>query len=148
MNFIKDELIHLVLTLGVFVLFYWHYQDWQLIIPALFFGFLIDVDHLFDYFAYFGVNFSLVNFAKVNSYTVPAGKVYVLLHGWEYVILFSLLGWLFENKLDVPGLAMIIMVSYLVHLVKDNFSSTHQPLAYSIIYRYLNHFTLAGFCGK
>lgn len=145
MAFIKDELIHLILTLGVAGVFYWRYRNWRLIIAALIFGFLTDIDHLFDYFAYFGLNFSLMRFINVNNYMLPSAKIYVPFHAWEYIPILGLIGLTFEKRLKIEGLMMTIVVAYFIHLLKDNFSFPHHPLAYSLIYRWLNNFSLKSF---
>lgn len=142
----RDELIHLLLSLLVGLLAYFRFnQNWYLIVVALFFGLLIDVDHFFDYFAYFGITFSPEDFFNVCSYMKPAGKIYVLLHGWEYLLVFGLASFYLERKLKLKGLVFTVFFSYLFHLLWDNTSLNHQSMAYSLIYRALNDFDLKNF---
>lgn len=142
-----SELQHFLLTLAIALLLFWRYRDWRLIPVCFFFGFLIDVDHLFDYFAYYGLSFNLSRFFDVCSYIEPAGKIYVLLHGWEYVVLFWLIARWFGKRRNLRGLEWAVSLPYFGHLLIDNFSFSHHPLAYSLIFRLLNNFSLVSFNG-
>ena len=144
MRLLVDELIHFLLSLTVGLFFSFKFGNPWLLLAALFFGFLIDVDHLFDCLAYYKRKFSLKKFFDVKAYMKGSGKVYVLLHGWEYVIVF----WLIGRWLGVAGLEWTISLSYLLHLCWDNFSFRHHPLGYFFTYRFLNDFTLESFRGR
>jgi len=139
--FLKHELVHLILTLIIAGAFWLNFHDWHLLIACFLVGFLIDIDHLFDYFHFFGLKFKLKEFLNVESYIKPAAKVYVVLHGWEYIVLF----WLIGRWIGVPGLEWAMSFSYLSHLLWDNFSFKHHPLAYSFINRLINNFNLEAF---
>ncbi|PIR73431.1 MAG: hypothetical protein COU40_02455, partial [Candidatus Moranbacteria bacterium CG10_big_fil_rev_8_21_14_0_10_35_21] len=72
--------------------------------PTLTFGFsflgavLIDLDHFIDYFLAFGFNFKLDYFTHGYQF-LKSDKIYVLFHGWEYVIIFLILGlFIFKSK--------------------------------------------------
>jgi len=139
------ELIHLFITLLVGIFIWWRYKNWRLILVVFLFGFFIDVDHWFDYFAWFGLKINLRNFFNVSSYIHTAGKTYIPLHGWEWLPIFWLTGKLIGRKIKMRGLEWAILFSYLGHLLWDNFSFSHHPLAYSFIYRLVNNFNLKSF---
>ncbi len=145
MNFLKDELIHLILALIIGVFFYLKRRDWRLILGALIFGFFVDVDHLFDYFLYFGLKFKLSDFLNVTTYMMSAEKIYVLFHGWEFVIPLWLGGKWLGKRFKIRDLEWVISFAYLGHLFWDNFGISAHPLAYSFIYRLLNGFSLESF---
>jgi len=141
------ELIHFLLT-SLIALFFWHrFKDKRLILVIFFFGFFIDIDHWFDYFVHFGLVINLKNFFNVASYVYPSGKVYIPLHGWEFIIIFWLTGKLIGRKIKMRGLEWAISFAYLGHLLWDNFSFVHHPLAYSFIFRLINNFSLKSFSG-
>lgn len=147
LNFLGHETIHLILTALIAGFLFWRFKDWRLVIVAFLVGIFIDIDHWFDYFAYFGLKINLSDFFNVASYVIPAGKIYVLLHGWEFVIPLWLIGRWLGEKFKIRGLEWAVGLSYLGHLLWDNFSFSHHPLAYSFIYRLLNNFSLASFTG-
>ena len=145
MNFLKDELVHLVLVLTVGIFFYLKHRDWRLFLGAFSFGFLIDIDHLFDYFLYFGFKFNLSSFLDVTTYMMPAEKIYVLFHGWEFIPLVWLIGKWMNRRFKIKNLEWAVSLAYLSHLIWDWIGVSTHPLAYSSIYRLLNNFSLISF---
>lgn len=141
------EFIHFFLTSVVAIFIWWRYKDWRLILAVFLFGIFIDIDHWFDYFAYFGPVINFRNFFNVATYVHGGNKVYIPLHGWEFLIVFWLIGYFLEKKLKMKGLKWAMTTAYLGHLLWDNFSFSHHPLAYSFIYRWLNNFSLKSFNG-
>lgn len=136
-----SELEHFLLTLGIALFFFWRYRDWRVIPFCFFFGFFIDVDHLFDYFSYYGLDFELSRFLSVN-YMGYSGKVYVLLHGWEYLLPFWFLGRWLGKKWKIKKLEWAVCLAYLGHLLIDHLSFSHHLLIYSFIHRLINGFRL------
>jgi len=139
------ELIHLILTTIIGFFIYRRYHNWRLVIICFIFGFFIDIDHWFDYFLYFGTNFNLKDFFNVTSYVTVGGKAYIPLHGWEYIVIFTIIGQMIEKITKIPGLTWAIVLSYSAHLIFDNFAFPHHILAYSFIYRLSNHFNQISF---
>ncbi|MBN1263819.1 MAG: hypothetical protein JW991_05720 [Candidatus Pacebacteria bacterium] len=144
---VLSEFQHLSLTMGIAFLLFVHFRDWRLLPVCFFFGFLIDLDHWLDYFFYFGLKISLSNFFKVASYTAASGKVYLFLHGWEWVIIFWFLGRYLGSNWRIKGLKWAICLPYLGHLLVDHFSFYHHPLAYSFVFRLLTGFSTTSFDG-
>lgn len=142
-----SELQHLALSLIIFVFLFWRFRDWRLFGLCLFVGVLIDFDHLIDYFLYNGFTFNLMDFLTVQRYMIPSGKIYVLFHGWEYLPVFWFLGKWLEKKFKIKGLVWSICLSYLGHLIIDNFSYIHHPMGYSVIYRLFNNFSIQSIAG-
>jgi len=137
MKLLIDELVHFSLAFLVGVICYLNFGNPWLILVALAFGFLIDVDHLFDYFAHFGFKFNLKEFLQIN-YMESSGKIFVLLHAWELVPVFWLVGFCFE----VPGLSWTMSGAYLGHLLWDQVHFPHHPLMYFLIFRSHHKFNL------
>lgn len=143
--FFFHELIHLLITVLISFFIWRRFRDFRLILVVFLFGIFIDIDHWFDYFAWFGSKINLSNFFNVTSYIHPSGKVYIPLHGWEFILPFWLMGKYLEKKFKIKGLEWSISISYLGHLLWDNFSFTHHPLAYSFLFRLINNFSLKSF---
>lgn len=145
MPLIYSELGHLFITLLIGAYLYKKYRLW-FIWPAVFLtGFLLDIDHLFDYFLYYGPQFSLDTFLQTNHF-VDAQTVYVPLHSWEISILLIFLGIKSEPK-KVQALFLALGLSLGGHLIWDQITNPANILAYSFIYRILNNFTLDAYHG-
>lgn len=144
-NFWAHEIVHFLLVAIISGFFYWRYRDWRLILAIVAIGIFIDLDHLFDYFAHYGLSFNLTNFFSVDSYMELSGKVYVLLHGWEFIPLFGVVGRILEKRLKIKGLMWAIILAYGTHLLWDHFSIDHHSFAYFFTYRLLNNFSLESF---
>ena len=90
---------------------------------ALGLGVLMDVDHLYDYYQ---------RYAKGRC-----GKIYVLLHGWEY----SLIGLGVYGALGFQHpVLMAVVLTHLAHLAADHWHNSLTPLGYSIVFRALKGF--------
>ncbi len=93
---------------------------------ALGLGVLMDVDHLYDYYQHY---------AKGRC-----GKIYVLLHGWEY----SLIGLGVYGALGFQHpVLMAAVLAHLAHVATDHLFNTLTPLGYSIVFRALKGFNRA-----
>lgn len=136
---------HIFITLAISLFLFWRYRNWRLIPICFLFGFFIDADHLVDYFSYSGLNFNLQNFFNTKSYMIPSGKIYVPLHGWEFAIVFWLISRWIGKKKKINGPEWAISLPFLAHLLIDNFTFVHHPLAYSLLFRLLNGFDIVAF---
>ena len=130
----------LIHALGVlpFVLFVWHKtHSFKSIFLLFVVIFLVDLDHLVDYFAYNGFSFSLLDFL-FQPYFNLSQRVFVPLHAWEWAFLLGVLaklrGW--KSNYTVFGFGL------LAHLIYDSLA-VGSFLFYSIIYRALLGFTFS-----
>ena len=75
-------------------------------------GFLIDFDHFIDYLIVFGFNFKFDYF--FNGYQfLKSDKIYILFHGWEYVIILVILGLILaKNKKIYPVASVSCATEY------------------------------------
>jgi len=141
------ETVHLFFSLLVAFFIWRAFKDKKATIIAFLVGIFLDVDHWFDYFFWFGLKISLRDFFNVTSYIHPAGKVYIPLHGWEWLSFYWLIGKVVGKKLKIKGLEWAVFLSALFHLLWDNFSFNHHPLAYSFFFRVWTNFSLKKFDG-
>lgn len=103
---------------------------------------LIDLDHLLDYFLAFGLAFNLNYFIQGYQF-LKSDKIYILFHGWEYVIILAVLViWVCKNKAAKSAL-LALALGIFFHLTIDTFiNEGAQFKTYSIIYRAKNNFDL------
>jgi hypothetical protein len=92
-------------------------------------GVLVDIDHIFDYIAE-EKKFDLKHLF-IKSYLGDFKKIYLFFHAYEYVPLAIFLGYYFKNM----TFAFVFVISYLIHLIFDQFSNRTKPLGYFLIYR-------------
>lgn len=126
----KDEIIHLLLSLasGLFIGYFFH--DYSYVYLAIISGFLIDTDHLIDYFLYKrSFKFSLREFLTGYFFDYSA-KVYVFFHGFEYAFVFILLGFFFKSPVFYT-----LGLSLFLHLLFDTISNKPVWPTYFILFR-------------
>ena len=143
-----DELIHFLLTGLVAFLFWLRFKDLRIFLAAFIFGFFIDIDHWFDYFSWFGLKGLKINFENFfngATYFLASGKVYIPLHGWEWLIPLFLVGKLLGRKLKIKSLEWVIVSAFTLHLIWDQISVSPHPLGYFFFYRLANNFDLEVF---
>lgn len=109
-------------------------------------AFFVDLDHLIDYFLAFGWNFSAswrIGYF-INGYQfLKSDKVYVLFHGWEYVIILLILAiWVLKNK-TAKTVFLALALGLFFHLSIDSLTNEGAKIStYSIINRAKNNFEL------
>ncbi|MBU0570210.1 hypothetical protein KKB40_05560 [Patescibacteria group bacterium] len=95
---------------------------------------LIDVDHLVDYFAFYGFKFNLADFLRGKYFEVTQ-RAYVPFHAWEWVIL---LGMIAKNR-GWKSYVTAVFFGLIPHLIYDSITQSSVSF-YFIIARYLNNF--------
>lgn len=105
-------------------------------------AFFVDFDHLLDYFLAFGWNFNLEYFFKGYQF-LKGDKIYVLLHGWEYVIILLILAiWVLKNK-TAKSVILALALGLFFHLSVDSLTNEGAKIStYSMIYRIKSNFNL------
>lgn len=137
------EFVHFLLCLTIGFCFSLKYKNFKLLIFSFLIGFFIDIDHIFDYLYWAGWHFNLKDFFNPSLYVYGTNKVFVLLHGWEYLPIIYLLTKKINRKM--PGITYILLMSYFFHLFIDQITSAGNIFSYSIIFRILNNFSFGAF---
>lgn len=105
-------------------------------------GFLIDSDHLIDYLSAFGINFNLFQFFSGAQFS-NSGKIYVLFHGWEYIILFMSAALIIKQKMRLKSAFLALALGIFFHLSADMAINDGMRFrGYSILYRIKNNFAI------
>ena len=117
------------------------FVDWRLgLMAGILGGFLIDLDHVIEYFLVFGSHFNLQYFLEGRQFLI-SDKVRLVFHAYEYFPLLLVLAYLLRQKKKVAIFLLALAFSGLVHLVSDSFINNYPPRNYSIIYRASKQFS-------
>lgn len=103
-------------------------------------GLLIDMDHLLDYLFTFGFNFRLDYFISGYQF-LKSDKIYVLFHGWEYVIILLAVGYIIKN-IKLKSFIFALAIGAFFHLSSDVVLNGMSLKFYSIIFRAKNGFEI------
>lgn len=108
----------------------------------------LDLDHLFDFWRARGFTIDARKFIAETrdggKYFEDAGKIFILLHSWELLILV----WAVAIIVNHPCLGISFSLGFVPHLLWDQVTVAKKPLMYSFIFRVLNHFDLGKICGN
>ncbi len=111
-----------------------------LISVALLMGFLIDVDHLIDYFLSFK-KFNLKRFLKSQQFVV-SGRVIKLFHAWELVFVLIVIALFFSHNLLIQAILISAGFSLFIHLLSDCLINREPIIFYFFLYRYKKNFLI------
>jgi len=154
MSLFKDELVHLGFCLFSGLILYFLFGSFWFFPFCLLLGFLIDADHLVDYFYcffnlpnkenirknLFNFSFHIQNFFAPCYYVLKNRKVLVPLHGWEYLPIFWLALRALGQKWGIVGLEWSVL-AYFFHLCWDQHTSAGNFFSYFFLYRLKNDFS-------
>ena len=142
---LKLALEHFPPSLILGIIFGLYFEERGLIIIALLTGWLIDIDHILDYFKAWKTNaFSKEALEGISSgkYFLVNSKAYIVLHAWEWIIIWFL-AWSIIGRLDV---GLTGATAWAIHLFIDHLSYKLHWYAYFITYRLLKGFDLRVVC--
>lgn len=134
-------LIHFSLSLiaGIIVWMIWR-KPIEAFLAALCGGFLIDIDHLIDYFLAFGLDFRLDYFFEGYQF-LKSDKIFVLFHAWEYGIILGV-SILFFKNVRIKSVILGLALGLSIHLLSDSLFNELPLKSYSISYRIANGFSI------
>lgn len=138
---------HLPATLLLAAIFWWLEQNLSLVCATLVFGWLLDIDHLFDYLLWTckqGQAISISDFLSGKQF-MASQSVYIPLHSWELAGAFFLF-WYSQDAANLIPLCCGVALT--VHLIQDQLSHRPHILGYFLCFRTLTKYDLARFCGK
>lgn len=130
---LQDISLHVLVSLLCMVIVYLIFHSTKLALICLLVGIFIDLDHLIDYFLYFGLKFSWIDFFKGSF--LKSGKIYLFLHSWELIVPLWIWGIYFKQEI----LASVIMIGFIAHLLIDQFREK-KTFMYFLTFRVLNGF--------
>ena len=113
----------------------------NIILLCLIFGWLIDLDHLIDFFLlnkkkdYFNLNLFIS-----GSYFQKTQKIYIFLHSYEITLILIFLSSFYDKNIFYVALAHIL------HLFQDHIFNKVKLFSYFFIYRLSNNFDIKKIC--
>ncbi len=111
------------------------FKSWGLAISCFIMGIFIDLDHFIDYIRENGWSFKIKNFFQV-CHTCQFNRIFLLLHGWEWLILWGIAAWLTDWNPWMVG----AFIGFSQHIVLDVFYNGSNLLPYSLIWRWKKDF--------
>jgi len=134
-DLIVQEIIHGLFALPFALIIWYKTRSVKNVFLLFVVTFLIDLDHLVDYFSFYG--FSLhINEVLTGEFYAEMRRTYVPLHAWEWAIILGVIakirGW--------KSYYTAILFGLLPHLIFDSII-VGSFLFYSIIFRALVGFT-------
>jgi len=133
---LKEEFTHFTLSILVGLVIGYFFHNYWSVVAVLITGFLIDSDHLIDYFVFSKGRFNYSQF-KSGSYFDDSGKVYVFFHGFEFAIILIILGIVVSN---LSWLFFSLGFSNLIQLLFDTVANKPIWPTYFITFRIAKNF--------
>jgi hypothetical protein len=103
-------------------------------------GTAIDLDHVLDYYLYSG-RLSL-NPSEISGFYQDFGKVIVVLHSYELLVVGAVAAYMLEANLLFVGAA----TGFMGHMLMDTLAYEMKPQSYFLVYRVINGFELRKLC--
>ncbi|MDP2944024.1 MAG: hypothetical protein Q8N57_00385 [bacterium] len=97
-------------------------------------GFLIDLDHVLEYFFTFGLHFNLNYFLTGRGFLI-SDRIFLVFHAWEYIPILLIVAWLLRRRKNISIFLLALTFGAIVHMTSDCFLNNYPPRNYSIIYR-------------
>lgn len=136
-DLIFHELLHGIIFIPFGFWYYYVTKNFRLVFLAFLITYLLDSDHLVDYFLYWGPKIDFSEVVKM-SFFIKSGQVFVPFHAWEWLIFLSI-GVYLKSWKSIFGILIIGMIP---HLLLD---AVHVKsfIFYSIIFRFQHGFLIS-----
>ena len=103
-------------------------------------GFFIDLDHLLEYFFYYGYHFNLSYFLEGREFLL-SDKIHLIFHAWEYVPILFLIAYLLRKKRTLAIFIFTLSLAGFFHIFSDVYINKYPFKFYSISYRASQNFS-------
>lgn len=97
-------------------------------------GFLIDMDHVLEYFLVFGPHFNFNYFIEGRQF-LASNQLHLWFHGWEYVPVMLIIGLLFRKNKIIKTIFLTLAFAVSVHLITDMVINRCSFSFYTLTYR-------------
>ena len=113
---------------------------WLGVIAGILGGFLIDLDHVLEYFFVFGLKFNLADFFNGLQF-LTSDKIWLIFHAHEYFPILILVAYFLRKKKALSFFLITLAFAGFVHLISDSYINNFPPKKYLIIYRATKNFS-------
>jgi membrane-bound metal-dependent hydrolase YbcI (DUF457 family) len=103
-------------------------------------GFLIDLDHVLEYFLVYGFHFNITYFFEGRQFLI-SNQLHLWFHAWEYIPIILLLAWFLRKYLNVKAALVTLALAMSVHLLTDCVINQVSPEFYTLSYRMSKNFS-------
>jgi hypothetical protein len=110
-------------------------RSWPMALASFFAGFLIAVDHSFDYLMQYGARIDVRHFFHA-SYQRQYDRAFLLLHSWEWALLLGALSWWSGWNPWLTG----ICIGMTQHIAFDQLANAPSPFGYCFFWRLRHRF--------
>lgn len=128
---------HTAISIILSGILYAIFKSWGLAIASFISGIFIDLDHIIDYLHEYGLPLNVREFSRV-CYEKQFRQVFLILHGWEWLVLWGVAAGMTDWNPWVTG----ILIGYWQHLVFDQLGNKSSMWGYSLLLRWKNGFDL------
>jgi len=133
--------IHFIFAVLIGYLVGSHYQRLRLgIVAGIIGGFLIDLDHVLEYFLVYGPHFNIVYLFEGRQF-LSSNQIHLWFHGWEYIPVILMAAWLLRRKKAVSIFLSAMILGASLHLITDCLINQYPLRNYSLSYRYSQNFS-------
>jgi len=126
---------HTAASITLSGILYLLFKSWSLSLACCLTGIFIDIDHFIDYFRENGWTPNIKNFFRICN-ECQFDQIVLILHGWEWIILFGVLSWLTGWNPWITG--MFLGIGH--HMILDAFANSSYFKTYSLIWRWKKGF--------
>lgn len=130
-NLFIHELMHGVIAIPFAILLWEKTGLMNLVIIIFFVTYFIDLDHLVDYFSFYGFKLNFSNFLSCK-YFDKKKDAYIPLHAWEWLLGLGLI--ILTGSYSWDSYYVAVFFGLLPHYILDSIN-VGNLLFYSIIYR-------------
>lgn len=110
------------------------------IIAGIMGGFFIDLDHVLEYFLYYGLRFNLNYFIEGREFLF-SDKIYLLFHAWEYVPILLIFAYIIKKRRSLAIFIFVFVMAGAAHLFSDVIINQYPLKFYSLSYRASKNFS-------
>lgn len=138
------ELLHLLFGASIGLVFWVTYRNTKLLIASILTSLLLDLDHFIDLFLFTSQQNKLFTPWTIitENYFAGSGKVYVVFHSYEIVILLLIIGYYMRR---LRPYLLVVSASICAHILFDSFTYKPALFEYFLTYRIMNDFSIEAF---
>lgn len=103
-------------------------------------GFLIDLDHVLEYFLVFGPHFNFLYFTQGREF-LASNSLHLWFHAWEYIPILVIIGLLFKKKTTLKTIFITLAFAASIHLITDMIVNQYSFNFYTLTYRAEHNFS-------
>ncbi|KKQ51518.1 MAG: hypothetical protein UT40_C0006G0035 [Candidatus Woesebacteria bacterium GW2011_GWA1_39_21b] len=129
---IWHEIVHILIATPFALYIYKKTHQFKSVLVVYFVTLILDIDHLADYFLFYGLNFNLADFLRLEylGFGKKVDWALVPFHAWEWLVILILINIRKSWKSNWRG----VLLGYIPHMIYD-YVSVGGVTFYFITYR-------------